>query len=64
MIGCPWYNILANPVYQAQFCYFGAYVGDREALIEDADDEDGNNAEQSDLVMILLNLSSIPDEVA
>ena len=64
IIGSPWYNILANPDYQDKFCYLGAYIEDREILIEDGDDEGDNNSEQSDLVMLLLSLSSIPDEVA
>lgn len=33
-------------------------------MIKDADSDDDNNEEQSDMVMILLNLSAIPDEVA
>lgn len=33
-------------------------------MIKDADSDDENNSEQSDIVMILLNLSAIPDEVA
>ena len=34
------------------------------AAAEGNDDEDANNCEQSDIVMILLNLSAIPDQVA
>ena len=60
----PWYNILANPDYRDKFHYFGAFIEDREILIEDGDDEGDNNSEQSDLVILLLNLSTIPDEVA
>ena len=57
------------------FNYIGAFVGEREKLIEDGfDDEKDNDGEmtkeckrfryeQSDLVMILLNLAYIPDEV-
>lgn len=37
---------------------------DRDYYIEDCDDNDDNNGEQSDLVLILLNLGSIPDYVA
>ncbi len=32
--------------------------------IEDCDDDDENNGEQSDVVLILLNLGSIPDYMA
>ena len=36
----------------------------REKLIKDGDDEEGNDCEQSDIVMILLNLACIPDDIA
>jgi len=42
MIGHPWYNILANPVYRDKFSYFGAYIGDRNVLIEDEAGEGKN----------------------
>tara|TARA_B110000285_G_scaffold199866_1_gene233299 strand:- start:171 stop:578 length:408 start_codon:yes stop_codon:yes gene_type:complete len=57
------------------FHYIGAYISEREKLIEDgqADDLDSVNeikayqvaqrCEQSDMVMVLLNLAVIPDEV-
>lgn len=73
--GTPWYTILSNPNYMSQFNYIGAYVTEREKLIEDgqADDLDSQGeikayqkalrCEQSDMVMILLNLSVVPDEV-
>ena len=60
----PWYSVLCNMTYCEEFFYFGADVPEREKLIIDGDDEEGNDTEQSDLVMILLNLGSIPDEVA
>lgn len=62
--GTPWYSILSNPEYVESFAYFGAYIDEREKLIKDGDVGDENNCEQSDIVMILLNLSAIPDEVA
>lgn len=62
--GTPFYNVLSNSVYADQFCYIGADVPEREKLIEDGDSDDDNNCEQSDLVMILLNLSCVPDSVA
>jgi hypothetical protein len=60
----PWYGILSNQKYSEAFYYFGAHIGEREKLIKDGDDEEGNDCEQSDIVNILLNLGSIPDEVA
>jgi hypothetical protein len=51
-------------MYADAFCYIGAHIDEREKLIRDDDDDDDNNCEQSDIVMILLNLSNIPDEVA
>ena len=60
----PWYSPLANISYCDEFFYFGAHIPEREKLIIDGDDEEGNDCEQSDLVNILLNLGSIPDEVA
>ena len=62
--GTPWYSILSNQEYANSFAYIGAYIDEREKLIKDGDDGDENNAEQSDIVIILLNLSAIPDEVA
>lgn len=62
--GTPWYSILSNPLYSEPFCYIGAHIDEREKLIKDDDDNDDNNCEQSDIIMILLNLSNIPDEVA
>lgn len=59
--GTPFYNVLSNAVYADSFCYIGADVPEREKLIEDGDSDDDNNCEQSDLVMILLNLSCVPD---
>ena len=62
--GTPWYQILSNPVYSDDFYYIGAHVDERDKLIKDGDEEEGNDCEQSDIVMILLNLSCIPDEIA
>jgi hypothetical protein len=39
-------------------------VDEREKLIKDGDDAEGNDCEQSDIILILLNLSCVPDEVA
>lgn len=62
--GCPWYSILNNPSYAEDFAYIAPHIVDRDFYIEDCDDDDENNGEQSDLVLILLNLGSIPDQVA
>jgi len=74
MMGTPWYTVLSNATYQAQFGYIGAFTTEREKLLEDglADElEDGEITErctrakcsQSDLVMLLLNITYIPDAV-
>ena len=75
MMGTPWYTVLSNSQYQNHFNYIGAFIDEREKLIEDglADDcdEHGNMNErtkrnrcsQSDMVMVLLNLAVIPDSV-
>ena len=67
--------MLSNPKYQNDFNYIGANIQEREKLIEDGQEdiikEDGEiceeqvalRNEQSDMVMLLLNLAVIPDEV-
>ena len=69
--GTPWYQILSNPRYSNEFYYIGAFIGEREKLIEDgygesdnpqfADEELRIRCEQSDLIVILLNLGYVPD---
>jgi hypothetical protein len=59
----PWYNLLSNPDYAEDFNYIGAYVEEREKLIKDGDANEGNDCEQSDIVLVLLNLGNIPDVV-
>jgi len=76
--GTPWYQILSNPLYSDAFNYIGSFVPEREKLIEDGFPDEHVNGEkkgeltplckklrheQSDMVMILLNISYIPDEV-
>ena len=53
------YDILRNPIYQEQFQYFSADNAARESMIIDADDEEGNDQYQSDLVRIALYLAFI-----
>lgn len=64
---------MSNPRYSHLFYYIGAFVGEREKLIEDGFAESTNKnfgeeemairCEQSDMIMVLLNLASIPDSV-
>ena len=77
--GTPWYQILTNEKYKHLFNYTGAYVSEREKLIEiDPNEEakletDENGeytdeskriiCEQSDFVIFMLNLASVPDSV-
>lgn len=60
----PWYNILSNPNYCDDFQYIGPHVQEREKLIIDQDSDQANSFEQSDVVLLLLNLAYIPDEIA
>ena len=61
--GIAWYNILANPAYTRAFNYIEVDVPDREELIVDGDDNEGNDCEQSDIVTLLLNLAYIRREI-
>lgn len=63
--GSPWYQILSNYKYQDQFQYIGAFIDEREKLIEDgySDDNKKLKDEQSDFVMVMLNLAYIPDSI-
>ena len=51
------YDILANPLYLDDFQYVTAAEDDRAEMIIDDDDDEGNDAAQSDLVRISLNLA-------
>lgn len=53
------YDILRNPSYIKEFQYFAANDNDRESVIKDDDDSHDNDASQSDLVRICLNLAYI-----
>lgn len=74
MQGSPWYQILSNPKYSNLFYYVGAFLEEREKIIEDGfeaaskeqrhnDTDDRIKCEQSDMIMILLNLAFIPDHI-
>jgi len=56
--------MLGNPEYTERFEYYGPEVDNRAYLIVDDDDNEDNDFEQSDLVLVLLNLANIPDQVA
>ena len=58
--GTPWYSILSNFDYSERFNYYSAMLKDRTAYIKDIN-KDKNV--QSDMCVLLLNLSAIPDEV-
>lgn len=62
--GIAWYNVLANPAYVRSFNYIQVDVPQREDLIVDGDDEEGNDCEQSDMVSVLINLAYVKREVA
>jgi len=68
--GTPWYQLLSNKIYSTQFHYIGAFVGERDKLIEDGFADHSDPAmqkhvrmEQSDMVVVLLNLAYIPDKI-
>jgi hypothetical protein len=75
MMGTPWYTVLSNDAYKDDFAYIGSFIDEREKLIEDGNDvqngADGKmleqdiriKCEQSDLVLILLNIACVPDSV-
>ena len=58
------YDILANPLYLDDFQYVTAAEDDRDAMIIDDDVEEGNDAAQSDMVRICLNLAFLTEEEA
>jgi len=42
--GTPWYTVLSNMKYQSDFHYIGAFIEEREKLIEDGfDDKETKN---------------------
>lgn len=43
--GIAWYSILANPHYSRLFNYIEVNVPNREDLIVDGDDDEGNDCE-------------------
>ena len=49
--------MLANPLYIEQFQYVSAAVPDRAEYIFDDNAEEGDDAAQSDIVKVVLNLA-------
>ena len=73
-MGTPWYTVVSNDAYKDDFAFIGSHIEERYWLIEDGnvakEDDYGMiesdiriKCEQSDLVLILLNIASIPDSV-
>lgn len=58
------YDILANPLYLDDFQYVTAAEDDRDEIIIDDDDDEGNDAAQSDLVRVCLNLAFLTETEA
>jgi len=52
--GTPWYQMLSNPKYQNDFNYIGAYINEREKLIEDGQvdllDKEGEIVEEQHIL--------------
>jgi hypothetical protein len=51
-------------LYYRDFYYICCDVPDRNTLIKDDDDDEGNDSEQSDIVSLMLNLAFVPEYVA
>ena len=58
------YDILANPLYLDDFQYVTAAEDDRDEMIIDDDIDEGNDAAQSDMVRICLNLAYLTEKEA
>ena len=58
------YDILANPLYLDDFQYVTAAEDDRDEMIIDDDVDEGNDAAQSDMVRICLNLAYMTEKEA
>lgn len=64
MQGAHSYDILANPQYFDDFQYVPCNVEDREKYIIDDDTDEDNDAIQSDIVRLALNLAFLKEETA
>jgi len=58
------YDILANPLYLDDFQYISASLENRDEYIIDDDDDEDNDAVQSDLVRVALNLAYLSEDKA
>jgi hypothetical protein len=55
---------LANPTYSRAFNYIECNIPvARGDLIQDGDDDEGNDCEQSDMVVLMLNMAFAPRKV-
>lgn len=64
MKGTHCYDILANEQYLDDFQYFSPALENRNEYIKDDDEDEGNDAAQSDLVKMVLNLAFMHEERA
>jgi hypothetical protein len=64
MNGTHCYDILANEQYLDDFQYFGPALEDRSTYIKDDDEDEANDAAQSDLVKMALNLAFLSEDRA
>lgn len=63
--GAHCYDILASEKYAKEFQYYSPALGEeRNSYIKDADNEEGNDMMQSDIVKIILNLAYMPQSIA
>ena len=62
--GCHSYDILANPLYFDDFQYVSASLENRKAYIIDDDSDEENDAVQSDIVRVALNLAYMKEDEA
>ena len=56
--------MLANPLYFDDFQYVSASLQNRENYIIDDDEDEGNDAVQSDIVRLALNLAYMNEQEA
>ena len=62
--GCHSYDLLANPLYFDDFQYISASLQNRENYIIDDDEDEGNDAVQSDVIRLALNLAYMNEQEA
>ena len=62
--GCHSYDMLANPLYFDDFQYVSASLPNRENYIIDDDEDEGNDAVQSDVIRLALNLAYMNEQEA